>query len=77
MARDSDTKPNFILLYKTVLGFSTVVATALYDDQLFKDAETIAEFGDSEIDNVCRTLCRDSNEPIAELAVTVGVYIIS
>ena len=70
MARDSDTKPNFILLYKTVLGFSTVVVTTLYDDQLFKDAETIAEFGDSKIGNVCCTLRRDSNLQIAELAVT-------
>ena len=70
MARDSDTKPNFILLYKTVLGFSTVVVTALYDNQLFKDAETIAKFGDSEIGNVCCTLCRDSNLQIAKLAVT-------
>ena len=34
------------------------------------DHETIAKFGDSEIDNVCRTLRRDSSLPIPELAVT-------
>jgi hypothetical protein len=69
MTQDSDTRPNFITFYKQVLGFNNRVATALHDDQLFKDASTIAEFGDSEIDNVCLTLRRDSNLPIAELAV--------
>ncbi len=68
--RPSDTRPNFILWYRDVLGFSDRVATALYDDQLFQDASTIAQFGDSEIDSVCQTLRRDSGLPIAELAVT-------
>ena len=31
---------------------------------------TIAEFGDSEVDSVCRTLRRDSNLKLAELSVT-------
>jgi len=43
---------------------------ALYDDQLFQNAETIAKFGDSKIDSVCRTLRQDSSLPIMELAVT-------
>ena len=70
MTRYTDTRPNFIKWYKEVFGFSNQVATALYDNQLFQSAETIAEFGDSKIDNVCRTLRRDSSLPIAELAVT-------
>ena len=70
MTRDTDNRPTFIKWYRDVFGFSNQVATALYDDQLFQNAETIAEFGDSEIDNVCRTLRRDSSLPIAELAVT-------
>jgi hypothetical protein len=70
MPRDADTKPNFILLFKKELGFSEQVAVALNDDQLFKDAATIAEFGDSNIDNVCRSLRRDSNMLLPELAVT-------
>ncbi len=70
MPRDSDTRPKLILLFKNVLGFSEQVAAALYDDQLFRDAATIAEFGDSDIDNVCRSLRCDSNMLIAELAVT-------
>jgi hypothetical protein len=46
MAGNADTKPNFILFYKNKLGFSTAGATALYEDQLFRDAAT-AEFSDS------------------------------
>jgi hypothetical protein len=68
--RNSDTRPNFITWYRDVFGFSDGIATALYYDQLFQDTSTIAEFGDSEIDSVCRTLRRDSGLPIAELAVT-------
>ncbi len=67
MTQNSDTRPNFIAWYRDVFGFSDRVATALYDNQLFKDTSTIAEFGDSEIGNVCRTLRRDSSLPIAEL----------
>ena len=70
MTRDTDTRPYFIVWYRDVFGFSDHVATALYDDQLFKDATTIAEFGDSKTDSVCRTLHRDSSLPIAKLAVT-------
>jgi hypothetical protein len=70
MAPNSDTRPNFIKWFKEVFNFSDQVATTLHDDQLFKDATTIAEFGDSEADSVCRTLRRDSNLSIAELSVT-------
>ena len=69
MAPDSDTRPNFIKWFKDVFDVSDQVATALYDEQLFKKATTIAEFGDSEIDSVCRTLRRDSNLKLAELSV--------
>ena len=70
MTRNSDTRPNFMAWYRDVFGFSDCVAATLYDNQLFKDASTIAEFGDSKIDSVCRTLRRDSGLPIAKLAVT-------
>jgi hypothetical protein len=70
MTRNSDTRPNFIAWYRDVFGFSDCVAATLYDNQLFKDASTIAEFGNSKIDSVCCTLRRDSGLPIAKLAVT-------
>ena len=70
MVRDCNTKVHFILWFKDKFGFSNQVATALYDDQLFQNKKTISEFSDGEIDNVCRSLCRDSGLPVAELAVT-------
>jgi hypothetical protein len=58
MARDTDNRPSFIKWHREVFGFSNQeVATALYDDQVFHDAATIAEFGGSKIDSVCCTLC--------------------
>jgi len=70
MVRDRNTKVHFILWFKDEFGFSNQVATALYDDQLFQNKKTISEFSNSEIDNVCRSLRRDSGLPVAELAVT-------
>jgi hypothetical protein len=58
------------LWYKDVFGFSNQVATALYDEQLFKDKQTISVFSDGVIDNVCCSLRRDSGLSIAKLAVT-------
>ena len=68
--RNADTRPNFIAWYRDVFGFSDRVATALYDNQLFRDTSTITEFGDSKINSVCCTLCRDSSLLITKLAVT-------
>jgi len=68
--RNLDNKENLIAWFKEVIGLTNQAATALYEEQLFKDKKTIAEFGDSEIDSVCRSLRRDSNISIAELCVT-------
>ena len=40
------------------------------DDQLFQSKKTISKFSDGKTDNICRSLCRDSSLPVAELAVT-------
>ena len=63
-------RPHFIAFFKKILKVSDFVATALYDQQLLTDATTLAEFGDSEVDNVCQTLRCDSKLPIAELSMT-------
>jgi len=74
MARDApasdSNRAHVIAFFKKVLLVSDHVATALYDQQLLKDAATLAEFGDSEVDSVCQTLRRDSKLPIAELSMT-------
>jgi hypothetical protein len=65
MVRNKDTRVNYIGWYREVFGFSNQIATALYDEQFFKDKQTISEFSDSEIDNVCRSLRRASGLPMA------------
>jgi hypothetical protein len=41
MVQNKDTKANNIAWYRDVFGFSNQVATALYNEQLFKDKQTI------------------------------------
>jgi hypothetical protein len=63
--RNADTRPNFIAWCRDIVGFSDRVATTIYNDQLFKDKSTIAEFSDSKVDSICCTLRCDSGLPIA------------
>ncbi len=70
MVLNKDTRVHFIAWYRDVFVFSNQVATALYNEQLFKDKQTISEFSNIKIDNVCCSLCYDSGLPVAELAVT-------
>jgi hypothetical protein len=44
--------------YKSVFGFTDSVATALYDKQLLRDKNTLAELSDNEVDNVIRAIRR-------------------
>ena len=52
--------------YKSVFGFTNLVATALYDEQLLKDKDSLAELNDNEVDNVMRVIRR--HHAIAELS---------
>ena len=58
MTRDADTKANFLLWYKEVLGFNNPLAKALYDKQLLQDKKTLAKLSDSKIDSICRVIRR-------------------
>jgi hypothetical protein len=42
MARDSDTRDNFLLWYIQEFGFNLNAATALYKVQMLKDAKTLS-----------------------------------
>ena len=52
--------------YKNVFGFTDSVAKALYDKQLLRDKNTLAELSDSKVYNVMRAICR--TQAIAELS---------
>ena len=54
--------------YKSVSGFTDPVATALYDEQLLHDKNTLAELSDNEVDNVMRAIRR--SQAITELSST-------
>jgi hypothetical protein len=54
-------RSNFIGRYEDVLGFTNPAATALYDVQMLKNKETLAELNDRTVDNICRSMRRDSN----------------
>ena len=42
--------------FKDVFGFTDAVATALYDEQLLRDKNSLAELNDAEVDNVMRAI---------------------
>ena len=53
---NTDTKANFIALYKEVFGFTDPVANALYDEQLLQDKKTLAKLSDSKIDSIMHAI---------------------
>ncbi len=63
------TNENFIAWYRGVFGFTIPVATTL-GVQLAKDKCTLSELDNSNIDNICHAIRQDSNQPVAEVAVT-------
>jgi hypothetical protein len=42
--------------FKDVFGFTDGVATALYNEQLLRDKNSLAELNDAEVDNVMRAI---------------------
>jgi hypothetical protein len=42
----------------------------LFDKQLLKNKKTLSEFNNGVIDSICCLICWDSNQPIANVAVT-------
>ncbi len=52
--------------FKDVFGFTNEVATALYDKQLLRNKNSLAELTDAEVENVMRAICQ--HHPIAELS---------
>jgi hypothetical protein len=49
-----------------VFGFTAPAVTTLYNVQMLRDKDTLAEFDDNIVDNICWSICRDSNQPVAD-----------
>jgi hypothetical protein len=66
-----DTHANFIAWYRDMFGFTVSAATMLYDVQLVMDKATLSELNDGNINNICPTICQDSNQQVDEVAMTL------
>jgi hypothetical protein len=70
MARDTNTRENFIAWYIQEFGFNTNAATTLHDVQMLKDAMTLSELDDDSIANICKAVSKDTGQSVAKIAVT-------
>ncbi len=70
MARDSDTRDNFLLWFSQEFGFNLNAAIALYDVQMLKDAKTLPELNDDAVANICKAVSKDTSQSVAKIAAT-------
>jgi hypothetical protein len=70
MAPNSDTRENFLLWFIKEFCFSCNAATALYDVQMLKDAQTLSELDNDAIANICKAVSKDVGQSVAEIAAT-------
>jgi hypothetical protein len=70
MARNSDTRDNFLLWYIQEFGFNPNAVTALYDVQMLKDAKTLSELDDDAVANICKAVSKDTGQSVAKIVAT-------
>ncbi len=70
MARDSDTRDNFLLWYNQEFGFNLNAATALYNVQMLKDAKTLSKLDNDAVANICKSVSKDTGQSVAAIAAT-------
>jgi hypothetical protein len=70
MARNSDTRDNFLLWYIQEFDFNPNAATTLYNVQMLKDAKTLSELDDDAIVNICKAVSKDTGQSVAKIAMT-------
>jgi hypothetical protein len=70
MARDKDTRKNFIAWYSQEFGFTGNAATTLHDVQMRKDAPTLSELDDDAVANICKAISKETGQSVAKIAVT-------
>jgi hypothetical protein len=70
MARNSDTRENFLLWFIQEFGFNPNATTALYDVQMLKDAKTLSELDDDAVANICKAVSKDTGQSVSKIAAT-------
>jgi hypothetical protein len=70
MARNSETRDNFLLWFSQEFGFNLNAVTALYNVQMLKDAKTLSELDDDAIANICKAVSKDTGQSVAKISMT-------
>jgi hypothetical protein len=70
MARDSNTRDNFLLWYVQEFGFMLNAGTALNKVQMLKDTKTLSELDDNTVANICKAVSKDTGQSVAKIATT-------
>ncbi len=70
IARDKDTRKNFLAWYIQEFGFNTNATNALHDVQMLKDAKTLSELDNDAIANICKAVSKETGQSVAKIAAT-------
>jgi hypothetical protein len=70
MARNSNTRDNFLLWYIQEFGFNLNAATSLYNVQMLKDAKTLSELDNDTVADICKAVSKDTGQSVAKIAAT-------
>jgi hypothetical protein len=70
MARDANTRKNFIMWYIQEFGFNTNAAAAQNNVQMLKDAKTLSKLDNDAIANICKEVSKDTGQSVAKIAAT-------
>jgi hypothetical protein len=70
MARDKDTRKNFLVWYIQEFGFNTNAPTALHDVQMLKNAKTLSELDNDTVANICKAVSNETGQSVAKIAAT-------
>jgi hypothetical protein len=70
MARDADTRENFLVWYIQEFGCNTIASTTLHNVPMLKDNKTLSELDDDAIANICKAVTKNTGQSVAEIAAT-------
>jgi hypothetical protein len=70
MARDKDTRKNFVAWYKEEFGFTANATTTLHNVQMLKGASTLSELDDDTVANICKGISKETGQSVAKIAAT-------
>jgi hypothetical protein len=70
MARDRDTRKNFIVWYNQEFSFTANAATALHNVQMLKDSRTLSKLDNDAVTKICKMISKETGQSVAKIAAT-------